>query len=138
SLPLPRLLLLRADERERPVAAGSPPRCDRCCSPPGGDLSGAPALPALRGPQSCVACVRRSGDPARLALRDGERDRVRRRAELVGRAARRAASGRRASRTRLSARGAYAPLWLGGSSLASSCCRERQRSAPRRAERRWG
>src|SRR5207253_10236418 len=123
SLPLPRLLLLRADERERPVAAGSPPRCDRCCSPPGGDLSGAPALPALRGPQSCVACVRRSGDPARLALRDGERDRVRRRAELVGRAAGRAAAGRGASGSRLIERVAHAPLWLRGDSAAVSRCR---------------
>src|SRR5438034_788724 len=95
SLPFPLVLLLRADERGRPDAAGGPARCDLRRRPPGGDVPGAAAVSTLRGSEPGAACVRCSRYSARLALRAGERDRAGRRAELVARAPRRATPRRR-------------------------------------------
>src|SRR6266545_6761619 len=57
-LPVPTLLLLRADQRGRPDGAGSPPGCDLGRNPPRGNLPGAPALSALRRPEPGAACIR--------------------------------------------------------------------------------
>src|SRR5918995_393568 len=82
SLRVHRLRVLRAHEREPPYprrAAGSDPRVR--AAP---DVLPDPArLPALCGDQPGAEGVRLARDPAGLALRDVERDRVRRRAELV-------------------------------------------------------
>src|SRR5438132_153182 len=92
-LRLPRLRLLLPDQRGRVRsrrAARRRVRGDRA----GGDLPGAADLRPLHEAEPNAAHLRRHRDPARLALRDGERDRLRRRGELVVRAAE--SGGRRA------------------------------------------
>src|SRR5205823_14097788 len=78
----PRVRLLRLAERGLGRARGTA-RVGLCGRTAGSHVPGAAALPALCGPESRAACVRSAGDPAGLALRDGERDRLRRGAELV-------------------------------------------------------
>src|SRR2546430_1123410 len=92
-LRLPRLRLLLPDQRGRVRsrrAARRRVRGDRA----GGDFPGAADLRPLHEAEPDAAHLRRHRDPARLALRDGERDRLRRRGELVVRAAE--SDGRRA------------------------------------------
>src|SRR4029434_2743086 len=85
-------------------AAGRGVRGDRAR----GNLPGPAALPALRRPQPGAARVRGPGDPPRLALRDGERDRARRRDQLVACAEAPATRGGGATRTGVAPRGARA------------------------------
>src|SRR5581483_3439880 len=79
---LPRLRVLRAHER-RPDPARGAPGCGHRRRDSGGDLPGAPGLRRHLEAQPGAADAVRPRDPARLALRDGERDRARGRGELV-------------------------------------------------------
>ena len=82
-LRLPRLRLLPAHQRRAAARATCCPgavfRGDRCSR----RRSRSADLPTLRRDLTGAAGLRRAGDPARLALRDGERHRLRRRAQLV-------------------------------------------------------
>ena len=59
------------------------PGCDRRHDRARGELPAAAALPAALEERDRAAGVRRAGAAARLAVRDGERDRLRRRGQLV-------------------------------------------------------
>src|SRR5438477_473942 len=133
-LRVPHLLLHVLDERGSNGARDTPGRRARGGSARG-DLPSAALLSALRESQPDVASVRRAGDPARLALRDGERDRVRRRAQLVARAPRRAGARGGATRPRVTS---SSPLARDGSCATSIRCRARRPFSPRRRERRPG
>ena len=84
-LRLPVRGLLPADER-RALVPGRPAGHDRRRGAAGGELPGAADLRALLEQRRRAEGLRRPGAAARLAVRDGERDRLRRRGELALRA----------------------------------------------------
>src|SRR6185437_11548508 len=82
---LPGRDLLPADER-RALLRRRAARSGRRSRAAGGELPGAAGLRALLGQRGGAEGPRRAGSVARLAVRDGERDRLRRRGELALRA----------------------------------------------------
>src|SRR5207248_827443 len=81
-VPLPALGLHAARERRRDGPRRAPGRRARD-GRARGELPDPPGLRAVRGRESGAPRVRRPRDPARLALRDGELRRLRRRGQLV-------------------------------------------------------